>query len=179
MKELSHSDLVNLLDYSPETGIFTWKYRAKEMFISTKRFKTWNTRYAGKMAGGIDGRGYLQISIFGKLRSAHRLAWIYVNGSAPEGQIDHINHNRLDNRIINLRVVTPLENTKNRKIRADNTSGVSGVYWNKKSSAWHVQLRVNGKHVSGGLFMLISEAAMQRDKLSKRLGFHKNHGLPQ
>src|SRR5690554_5526005 len=106
------------LDYDPETGVFTW--RAKP--IVTRHDKMQNTRYAGKQAGKPDSHGYLQIMLDRQLILAHRLAWLHHYGEWPEGELDHINRNPLDNRISNLRPASRSQNTINRKTPRTNTS---------------------------------------------------------
>ena len=105
---------------------------------------------------------------------AHRLAWLYVHGEFPEDHTDHINGVKDDNRIVNLRAVTEVENGKNLPIRKDNTSGLPGVYWSKRDQTW--QVRVQTKHY--GYFQSKFEAAARSFSVYKELGFHPNHGRP-
>jgi hypothetical protein len=108
------------LDYDPETGIFVWKLRGPDN-------KTWNTRYAGEVAGNIKSDGYRQINIDGKLYRAARLAWLITNGEWPENEIDHINRKRDEDRLTNLREATRTENNNN---KSTNNGLPEGVYWN-------------------------------------------------
>lgn len=85
-----------------------------------------------------DGKGYCHGTVNGRTVRAHRLAWRLYYGEWPDGDIDHINGDKTDNRIDNLRSVTHAENMRNRKIRRDNRSGVSGVHWEKSRSRWRV-----------------------------------------
>jgi hypothetical protein len=104
------------LKYSPQDGRFTWKVAA------SRRYQ------AGRAAGSINGRGYRGIMIEGKWYAAHRLAWLYVYGQWPSGQIDHINGVRDDNRIANLRDVGQEVNLQNhRQARASSKTGLLGV----------------------------------------------------
>ena len=105
---LTQTQVQQLLDYEPATGLFTWKERP-----GNKRF---NTLWAGKPAfTQEDGHGYLCGSIFNKTYRASRIAWLYHRGVWPQHEIDHINHDKKDNRILNLRDVPHRENTLNRK----------------------------------------------------------------
>lgn len=121
-----------VLSYDPESGAFTWKI-------------TGGKRKAGAIAGRITRRGYRVIGIFRMQLAAHRLAWAFVHGSFPTGMLDHINCDRSDNRISNLREATASTNTANSRLRANNACGFKGVYWNKSSRSWCANIRVNGK----------------------------------
>jgi len=90
---------------------------------------------------------------------AHMLAWLIVYGEWPNGQIDHINGDRLDNRIKNLRVVTQQQNAFNRVLYKNNSSGVKGVSWSIAQQAWHAQIRVTGKRIHLGFFKSKNDAA--------------------
>src|ERR1035437_6674326 len=110
----------DILYYACETGIFTWKYRAN---LPSK----WNSKWAGKIAGGKMLRGSIMISINRKQYYSHRLAWLWMMGEWPSQMIDHINSNPLDNRWSNLRIATPTENCANKRVHKDNISGMKGV----------------------------------------------------
>ena len=134
-----------LLCYDSETGIFT---RRVDVVCGkgAVRFK------AGTAAGGLDSQGYWRIMINGKDYSAHRLAWLHVFGVWPERQIDHINENKSDNRLENLRLATQSENSSNRGAQKNNTSGFKGVVWHKHKKKWMAQIRAGGKQKYLGLF---------------------------
>lgn len=118
------------LDYDPATGSFRWKSYAGSAPRENKR---WNTRYAGKQAGTVRSFSassplqYVQIKLRNFNYLAHRLAWLYVYGEWPEGELDHINGDSLDNRIANLRLATTSQNQANRRINQNNASGFKGV----------------------------------------------------
>ncbi len=159
--------LKDLLFYNPETGVFLHRKRRT------------GVPFAGMVAGSVNttrGEHYYQICLQGKNWKAHRLAWLYVYGEFPKGDIDHINGDRLDNRISNLRDVTKSENCKNKTLRVDNKSGVSGVYWNKGGAKWHVQIAVNGKRKHLGFFSDLDEAIRVRREAEVKYGYHSNHG---
>jgi hypothetical protein len=138
--KLTHQRLLELLDYSPSTGLFFWKVTRGG---SAKR---------GTIAGSYDTKGYLQIKIDGHLYLAHRLAWLFVMGRWPVSHIDHIDGRPANNRIENLRLCTHAENHQNVGIRADNTSGVKGVSWNRKAGKWLAYINVQGRRNRLGLF---------------------------
>jgi HNH endonuclease len=142
-----------LLAYDPNTGVLTWRERPAELFTQSRYQATWNTRYAGQPAGAIDGQGY---RVFG-LRDAgtlqvHRVAWVIMTGEWPAHEIDHINRHKADNRWINLRQATHLENIRNATISARNTSGFKGVSYFRQNGLWHAYIRVNRLMVSLGFF---------------------------
>lgn len=107
----SKEDVRKALSYDETTGEFTWRIRAEVL-------SRHNRRFAGKKAGGLNKSiGYVQISLNGISYYAHQLAWVYVNGTVPEGMvIDHKNTVKSDNRLKNLRVVTYAENALNTQI---------------------------------------------------------------
>lgn len=129
-------------------------------------------------AGYIKTNGYRVIGVNKKLYRAHRLIWIYNFGDIPEGkETDHINHNKLDNRVKNLRLVTHQGNGKNQSKHKDNTSGITGVYWNKRKKKWHARISVNGKLIHLGYFRSKHTAEIARQIAEIKNGYHKNHGV--
>src|SRR5690606_29052356 len=107
--------LKELVSYDPKSGKFFWLDRAREEFSTSQAYGVFISQYLGREAGGKQGGGYLRFSVDGKHYLAHRLAWLYVHGKWPSDQIDHINGDRSDNRIDNLRDVTHAENRRNTK----------------------------------------------------------------
>lgn len=99
-----------------------------------------------------------------------------ANKRSPTGVIDHINHDRLDNRPENLRDVTHVENTRNSKLSTANTSGTTGVYWDKSRKLWIASIKVNYKSISLGRYADIEDAIAARSVANKLFGFHENHG---
>lgn len=134
---LAQNDLHQLLNYNPDTGVFTW---------AQNRPSRYGRR--GDPAGSLHSSGYIHIRIAGNLYKAHRVAWCYVHGHWPAEQIDHINQVKHDNRIDNLRLATPSENSRNR----GPINPHPGVTWDKVQKRWRVQRRVNGKNVSVGRY---------------------------
>lgn len=173
--------LVSLLRYDAETGKLYWLPRLPHLFGKSRLCgsesycRKWNDRYAGKEAFTYGAPDYLRGSIFGFTTTAHRVIWALVHGEWPELQIDHINGRRHDNRIENLRQVTPAENSKNVR-RRDNTSGVLGVSRHSTSGKWVAQLAIDGKNTYLGSFDTIEEAAEARRLANIKHGYHPNHG---
>lgn len=148
---ITQQRLKELLDYNPETGEFIWKVKRKRVEI-------------GDVAGCVDLQGYQAIGIDNKLHRAHRLAWLYVYGQLPN-MIDHINGNRRDNKIENLRLVNRSQNQGNRKTSIKNNSGFKGVYWNAKRKKYFANCK--NEHI--GIFKTAEEAAEAYNKKALEL----------
>jgi hypothetical protein len=112
---LTAARLKELLNYDPETGVFTWASSPHRNDL------------VGKQAGGVTERGYVKIRVDGTTHRAHRLAWLYVHGQWPQDRIDHINGDSTDNRISNLREAKQHENGQNRKASKSSAAGLLGV----------------------------------------------------
>jgi hypothetical protein len=125
--------------------------------------------------GTSDGNGYLVLSYKGKQERAHRVVWIEANGQIPKGfVIDHINGIKSDNRLCNLRLVTPSENNQNNnKPQTNGSSGVRGVSWNKFRNKWKASIKHDGKHRHIGLFTSIEDA--KNAYIAEAIKHHKNH----
>lgn len=166
MTELTQERLKEVLHYNPDTGVFTWlKETGRKIKI-------------GKVAGSINGQGYIQITCSDKNYLAHRLVFLYMEGKFPLEQGDHKNHIRHDNRWCNLRKTSNQENQRNASMRIDNTSGFTGVCWVKASNKWMTHIRVNGKTRHLGYFCKFSDAVMARKEANIKYNFHENHGVP-
>ncbi|KAA6655127.1 HNH endonuclease, partial [Salmonella enterica subsp. enterica serovar Montevideo] len=123
--------------------------------------------------------GYIRIRINNKLELAHRLAWNMTYPEDPVGpdeQIDHINHVRTDNRIINLRKASNTENSRNSSIATNNTSGATGVWFENRRKAWVAEIKVDRKKVHIGQFEKFADAVHARKAAEVKYGFHENHG---
>lgn len=155
------------LDYDPETGLFTWKATNRRGFI-------------GRQAGCFSKKdGYIKIRLNGILYLAHRLAWNMTypyDQVGPDEQIDHINHIRTDNRIINLRKASNTENSRNASIGSNNTSGALGVWFEKRRNAWVAEIKVDRKKIHIGQFEKFADAVAARKAAEVEYGFHENHG---
>ena len=170
------SDFVRkIIRYEPETGKVFWKKRTVDLFKSDWSCRSWNTKYAEKEIMNIDGKGYNSAFILGKQYRIHRLIWLHCYGVYPK-IIDHINGDRLDNRLKNLREVTSQENHMNMRVSSKNTSGVTGVYYSKKRNLWCAQMKFDGKTYHLGSSKDKEKAIALRKKEELRLGFSERHG---
>jgi len=176
---ITQSQLKELLHYDPITGVFTWNERPLETFKTNKAFNSWNARFSNTKAGtqrNYSGKKYVFIKAKDKSYRAHRLAWLYMTGSFPKEQIDHIDGNGLNNSFANLRSVTQKENAKNLKLSANNSSGFTGVTWDVKQNKWRAGIQVNKKYIYLGAFTDIADAISARKEANIKHGFHENHG---
>lgn len=159
------NDFNELFSYEEETGVLRW---VKCPAASVK---------AGRVAGYDTGRGYLRVCVNGRLTQVHRIIWQMVHGEIPEGlKIDHINGIRSDNRLENLRLVSNQENNKNKRMYRNNSSGVTGITWNKKERKWVATIVINCKLKHLGYFTDFDKAVEVRRDWEKKIGFHENHG---
>lgn len=115
-----------------------------------------------EQSGRIATKGYRQICILGKRHMAHRLAWLYVYGEWPSNHLDHINQNKDDNRIENLREVTVKQNAENVTVWLKNRNGRRGVSWVKKSNRWQADIKHNGKTIHLGVYESLLDAVAAR-----------------
>lgn len=138
--DITQELIEDMLLYNPATGDFIWKSdRPLKYFESERRQKMWKTRYGGKVAGAvvnIERNSYITIKIFSKGYFAHRLAWLYMTGSWPHENIDHLDGNGTNNAWDNLREVDVRTNCWNQRLRLNNTSGVQGVALESTGYAW-------------------------------------------
>ena len=159
---LSLSELKQLFFYNPDSGLFI------------RRVSKGNAK-AGDIAG-FDNGGYVQIQINKSAYLAHRLAYFYLNGVWPVNEIDHINGCRSDNRASNLRSVSLTENSRNRSIPTNSSSGVIGVSWSKKLCKWVAYISDLGKRKHLGVFSDFEDAKLVRVESERTNGYHVNHG---
>jgi len=141
-------------------GVLIWNLRSIEYCKNIHAMNTWNAQNAGKVAGSLNGSGYLQLNIFGKQYRVHRIIYVMHHGEIPDQiLIDHINRNPLDNRIENLRLATSPQNKNNTSVTKRNKSGYKGVHWDALTNKWRVQIRFDNKQKHIGLFKNIEDAA--------------------
>lgn len=158
MSDLTQARLKELLHYDPETGVFTWRAES-----------SYRARFSGQVAGSPHCRGYVAMKVDQRRYLAHRLAWLYVHGTWPEGDIDHDNRDRKDNRIANLRDTNQTHNNGNMPRPKHNTSGYKGVHWNKKNRNWVAHISKNKVFHHLGCFDDIVEAAKAYDDAAATL----------
>lgn len=149
---LTQAILKENLHYDPVTGVFSW---------------TDTGRPAGRKACG--GR-YIEISLFGELHKAHRLAFFYQTGKWPEQKIDHKDTDSLNNAWSNLREASQGQNCHNRSKASNNTSGVKVVHFNAKTGKWLARVTHNGVRFYLGLFLHLEDAKKAVEE--KRKGLH-------
>ena len=142
---ITHSELLKMVSYNPDTGEFTWLIKPRN-------------RECSPIAGTIDPYGYRKICLKQKIYRAHRLAWFYMHMAWPEGAIDHINGKRDDNRIGNLRIANHSQNQANSKVRANNKTGFKGIYLHKLSGLYMARVTVNRKSILVGYYKDPQEA---------------------
>lgn len=130
----------------------------------------------GSVAGSLDKLGYLRVHVLGKKYSVHRIVWLVVRGEFPNGDIDHINGVKTDNRICNLREVSKMENQRNKALGKNNRSGFIGVSFSKRDNMWNAQIVIRKKAIHIGTFKTPDEANTARLEFSKKFNFHENHG---
>jgi len=149
-----------VLDYDELTGVFKWKLKISKKII------------VGDLAGKPTLDGYVKIRVDKVLYQAHRLAWLYHYGVFPENGIDHINRSKSDNRIINLRDISPSENSHNRDIPSSNVSGYKGISpTGKNRSKWRAYITVEMKREYFGTHDTLEEAIEARKDAEVLCGY--------
>lgn len=168
MLELRYEEVARLFTYDRETGVLYWRWRV-------------NSRVPKTLEAGAQRKsnsdGYRQVRIKGKDYQAHRLIMVLCFGHIPENaEIDHINHVRDDNRLVNLRFVTRRENQRNQSLSSNNTSGVTGVSFLKDRKKYIARIKVNQESICLGIFDTLEEAAAARAEANLKFKFNNNHG---
>ena len=159
---LTQEEALMLFSYDPDTGIVT-----RLVSVSGRGI-------AGDVVSNKGTHGYIRTGFQGGRIDLHRVIWLMVYGYFPS-QIDHINGIRDDNRLVNLREVTPQDNSRNRKLPANNNSGCVGVS-KSQFGKWRSRITVNHKQIFLGEFTDINEAVSARKSAENEYGFHQNHG---
>lgn len=157
-----------LFKYEPETGMLI------------RKVTTGNNRFhAGTAAGCSSPDGYLRVRIDKVLYQVHRVCYLLAYGSLPDGmQVDHVNHVRDDNRLCNIRLVDNTTNSRNASIGKNNTTGVCGVWVDKRGvkKRYCAEIKVNRIKKFLGSYDTLEEAAAARGEAELKYGFHSNHG---
>ena len=160
--------VVDILNYDPDTGAFTWNDKSKNP----------HPKRVG-VAGYNHIKGYRTLYIMGREYLAHRVAWLYMYGVWPKDQIDHINHIKNDNRIENLREASNAENHRNMPLQKRSVSGVVGVSWSTACNKWRARVKVDDKEIHLGVYASIFDAVCARKSAENKIGYHPNHGEAQ
>ena len=164
MRDLTVDLLNELFDYDKETGDLLWKA------CKSRRVR------AGAIAGSLESNGYKRLKINFKSYLVHRIVFLMHKGYLPK-TIDHINGDRSDNRIENLRAVTANQNQHNRKLNSNSTSGFKGVSWCKTQNNWRASIKLEGKAIELGRFNTPEEAdVVVRAAREELHGTFANHG---
>jgi len=145
-------------------------------FIRLQSRRGYNCK-KGDIAGYIHNtNGYRLINVDGKKYRAQRLAWLYMLAKFPNSRIDHKDRNKSNNEWMNLRPLTQSENCKNSLMRSNNTSKITGVYWNKLRLRWYANVMVDYKTICLGSSVDFFEACSMRLSANNKYGFSENHG---
>lgn len=152
MNLLTYEDVSRRLSYDPETGILRWKK------IGSRG------RREGRLAGCLQPNGYRVVNVLGKLYKAHRIAWLLSYGEWPSAHLDHINRNRSDNRIANLRLSPNWENARNTPKPVTNTSGFKGVTYCKRNRKFLARIAFKGGNRHLGYFKTAEEGGKAYDR---------------
>lgn len=161
-----NADLLKATFNYHEEGYLVWKN------------KNHSSRQRKASLGAVNQNGYIQTRIWGKSFKIHRLIWTYFNGDPGTlVEIDHINGDKHDNRIENLRLSTRAGNTRNVSLRKNNKSGIKGVSWYKATKKWKAQIQHNNKKIGLGYFQDPEEAKIVVMKAREKLHAEfANHG---
>ena len=163
---LEYREALKLFRYDYETGVLYWRWRVNSRVPKTLEAGTQNK-----------SNGYLGVRVHGWLYQVHRVVMLMCYGFYGEGlDVDHINHVRTDNRMVNLRFVTQGENQRNQSLSSKNTSGVTGVDFSKAHKKYRAQIGVSRKVICLGYFETLEEAAAARAEANVKYKFNNNHG---
>lgn len=155
-RDLTLERLKYLVHYNPTTGMFT------------RLVATSGRASVGSICGDTDSKGYWRLRVDGRRYLAHRLAWFYMTGEWPKGEVDHKNRERTDNRWSNLRDSDTFTNKRNTPAYKNNRVGFKGVSWHTCSKKWRARIRIDGTEMNLGLFDTPEEANAAYAKAAKR-----------
>ncbi len=150
-----------------KNGVLIWKKRPLEHFQTLRAWATWNSRYAGTIAGRITIHGYRVISIGNQLYRAPRIIYKMMTGEEPPETVDHKHGDRANDTWRNLRTANQTQQNWNSKLRKDNTSGYRGVCF--EYGKWHVKIWVYGVPFNLGAYDTPEEASIVYQRAARRL----------
>jgi hypothetical protein len=156
---ITQERLKQLLHYDPDTGVFT-------------RIQSNRADRLGKQPGSRNTKGHVQIRLDGTLYVAHRLAWLYTNGEFPVNQLDHIDGDKTNNKIANLREATNKQNQENVPLQVNNTSGYRGVSFDKRLKKFRAYVCHNRQQITLGFFVTSELAAAAAKNARDRFFTH-------
>lgn len=163
---LGYREALELFRYDYETGVLYWRWRNSNRVPKTLEAGAQNK-----------SNGYLYVKVHGRRYLVHRVVMLMCYGFCGEGlEVDHINHVRDDNRLVNLRFVTRRENQRNQSLSSKCTTGVTGVHFSKARKKYVARISVDRKAIYLGIFETLEEAAEARRQADKEFNFHNNHG---
>lgn len=140
---ITQARLKELITYDSDTGFMIW-------------VKDYGNRKEGTRAGSISRKGYMSLRIDKKLYFVHRLIWLFVHGTFPSEFIDHIDGNKSNNRLVNLRAVSRRENSQN--LSQHRGGKKPGCYYNRSRKKWEAQISINNKKIHLGMYLSEQEA---------------------
>jgi len=154
---LTAEEARRLFDYDPDTGRLIW------------RVTLCNRAVSGRVASTKNDSGYLMVKVQGRAYRQHRVAWLIMTGSWPAEEIDHINGDRSDNRLCNLREATRVQNAQNTARPRNATNDRRGVIWHKRAKKWVAQISVDGITRYLGTYSDLEQASQVYQDEAKKL----------
>ena len=164
MTKPTQKELLEYLSYDADTGILTWIKKPSKKIVLNSR------------AGSQTETGYRTLYFKGKKYQEHHVIWCIVHGQFPTMQIDHIDQDRSNNAINNLREVSQSENSRNRARARRTRLGEVGIWWCRRRRKYVAEITLNRKKVYQKTFDDIDDAIRERKAKALELGFHENHG---
>lgn len=165
---MNYSEFAENFSYDKDTGIIT-RLKAPCNSVKEGQQAGWTHRCGGLF--------YRALEFNGTQYFAHRLAFLAMTGEMPDGDIDHIDGNGLNNKWSNLRVITHKQNMMNKQIYKTNRSGCPGVSWTNTWQKWLARINDNeGRRISLGYYHSLEDAIAARKQAEKEYGYHANHG---
>lgn len=164
--ELTQERLKEVLHYSPDTGVLTWAAKTSRKVV------------VGSSAGSIRVDGYIHVGVDGTRYLAHRLAWLHVYGAWPTKHLDHVDGDRSNNSMRNLRVCTDAENGQNRKgPNANSRTGYLGVTYDRRYGTYSAHITRQGVKTHLGTFSTPEEA--HQAYLAAKARYHTFQPVPR